>query len=177
MPYDPDKHHRRSIRLQGYDYTQEGMYFVTISAHQRKCVFGDVIDSEMHLNGCGQIVQDEWIHTGARSNVELDIFVVMPNHTHGIIILTAGDATQQDTPPQKREFGKPIAGSLGTIVNAFKSAVTRRINLLRDTPGAPVWQRNYHEHIIRDEKTYRYIFNYVLNNPALWEEDRLYNPE
>ncbi len=192
MPYDPDKHHRRSIRLRGYDYTQEGVYFLTICSYQRKCVFGDVIDDHMMLNKLGSIAEECWRNIPDHfPQVELDEFVVMPNHVHGIIVIV-GDSTNartvgarhalpdlptQTTPPRAASFGKPVPGSVGIIVGSFKSAASRRINLLRDTPGAPVWQRNYHEHIIRSEKTYNFIRQYVLDNPSLWEEDRLYNPD
>lgn len=170
MPYDPDHHHRRSIRLESYDYTQDGAYFVTICTYQRECIFGDIVDGEMQINNLGQVVQEEWLRTGERANVELDIFIVMPNHVHGVLFLITDDEPHS---PQSA-YAHPITGSLGTIVGAFKSAAARRINQLRDTPGAPVWQRNYFEHVIRDQAGYEYITRYVQHNAAIWAYDRLH---
>ena len=181
--YDPDRHHRRSIRLPGYDYTQPGAYFVTICTHQQEPLFGNVVNGAMVLNEYGQIVEEEWRNTTQlRPYVTLDAHVVMPNHFHGIIWI-ACDNTGRGTArrgttrraPTAEQFGKPVAGSLPTIVRAFKSAVTKRINELRGTPGAPVWQRNYYEHIVRTERTLDAIRQYVTGNPARWALDR-YNP-
>lgn len=173
MKYDSFKHHRRSIRLKGYDYTQAGVYFVTICVAQRECLFGEIVDGEMRLNEYGRIVAEEWARTATmRSNVELGEFVVMPNHAHGIIVLTDNDVgARRRLAPTTEQFGKPIAGSLPTIIRAFKSAVTYRINILRQTSGAPVWQRNYWEHIIRNERELERIRAYIINNPANWSID------
>lgn len=188
MAYDPEKHHRRSIRLGGYDYAQAGGYFVTICTQDRVCLFGDVVNGEMWLNGTGRIVHDEWMRTPVlRPRVTLDAFVVMPNHIHGIIILgdghnavndgaTAGRGTLQRAPTERgsavERFGRPTSDSIPTIVRLFKSATTKRINRLRGTPGAPVWQRNYYEHIVRDDESLGRIRQYILNNPAQWASDR-----
>ena len=181
-PYDPDRHYRRSIRLKGYDYTQPGAYFVTICTHQRTPLFGQVVDGEMILNAFGEIVREEWFKTAQiRPYVELydDEFIVMPNHIHGIIRIvadpTAVVGARRRRAPTVEQFGKPVPGSIPTIVRAFKSAVTKRINQLRGTPGAPVWQRNYYEHIIRTERTLIAIRRYIIENPARWSLDR-YNP-
>lgn len=99
MKYDQEKHHRRSIRLQGYDYSQPGAYFITIVTHTRACLFGEVVEREMRWNEWGKIVREEWLRTGyIRPNVELDAFVVMPNHIRGIIILNIGRGTLQRAP-------------------------------------------------------------------------------
>ncbi len=117
----------------------------------------------MQLNEFGQIAQEEWMKTALiRGEIELGEFVIMPNH------FTSADFT-----PTHEQFGKPVVGSIPTIVRAFKSAVSRRINLARCTPGKPVWQRNYWEHIIRDEKDLTNAQAYILNNPAQWENDEL----
>ncbi|RME13326.1 MAG: transposase [Ardenticatenia bacterium] len=187
-PYDPNRHHRRSIRLKGYDYTQPGAYFVTICTHERAHLFGRVVDGEMVLNAWGEIVRDEWFRTAdIRANVELyaDEFVVMPNHVHGIIWIVETDetdvgATRQVAPtnrrvaPTDRPRG-PVSGSLGAIIGQYKSAVTRRINIQRNTPGGRVWQRNYYEHIIRTERALHAIRRYIADNPRRWHLDR-HNP-
>ncbi len=177
--YDPAKHHRRSIRLPGYDYTQPGAYFVTICTHNREPLFGRVVNGEMVLNAWGRIVWEEWFRTAqVRPYVELfeDEFVVMPNHIHGIIwIVRDTVGAQRRCAPTKPGGVTPnnvAPGSLGAIVRAFKSAVTKRINALRGTPGARVWQRNYYEHIIRNERALNAIRRYIAENPQRWHLDR-----
>ncbi len=172
MRFDSDRHHRRSIRLKGYDYAQAGAYFVTICTQDRECLFGDIVEGTMWLNDAGQMVEDEWSRTSAvRPNVQLDAFVVMPNHIHGIIcIADDGRGTARRAPTVER-FGHPVRGSLPTIVRAFKSATTKHVNEMRQTPGVPVWQRNYYEHVIRDEYELDHIREYIVGNPARWEED------
>lgn len=172
MKYNPDSHHRRSIRLKQYDYSQTGAYFITICAHERACLFGDISDGVMQANVFGQIVNDCWeeipIHYPNAIN---ETSVVMPNHFHGIIHVGARHAV-----PLREQFGKPVPDSIPTIVRSFKSAVTKRINQLRDNQGAPVWQRNYYEHVIRDENEYKQIAEYIVDNPRKWQEDSL-NPD
>jgi REP element-mobilizing transposase RayT len=195
MRYDPDIHHRRSIRLQWYDYGSAGVYFVTICVQGRECLFGEIGNGEMNLNRFGQIVQEEWQNTAARRvDVELDGFVVMPNHFHGIILLTDTDpvGARRAVPdlqpggegqgtvcqgtarraPTGECFGAPVSGSLATVVRSFKSAVAKRVNALRDNPGCPVWQRNYYERVIRSEKELAAIRKYIADNPANWAEDK-----
>lgn len=176
-------HRRRSIRLKDYDYTQHGAYFVTICAHERRCIFGQVVDDSMMLNEWGQIVADEWEQTAiVRPNVELDAFVVMPNHVHGIIVIVNdGDsvgaqciAPLQNAPKRGVTPNNVIPNSLGAIVRGFKSAVTRTINRLPNPPDHPIWQRNYYEHIIRNEESLNMIRSYVATNPAKWAEDKLF---
>ncbi len=177
MTYDPDKHHRRSIRLKGYDYTHVGAYFVTLCTQNHECLFGEVVDGEMQLNAYGRIVQACWdeipIHF---PNVELDAFVIMPNHIHGIIVLAERPnivGARHAVPLRNVErFGDPIQGSMPTIIRSFKSAATKRINEMRSAPGTPVWQRNYYEHIIRDEETLNLIRQYIVDNPLNWALDR-----
>jgi len=172
MRFDSTKHHRRSIRLRGYDYTQAAAYFVTICAQNRECLFGEIVDGTMRLSDAGRMVQDEWFRTSVvRSHVELDVFVVMPNHIHGIVcIADDGRGTARRAPTVER-FGHPVHGSLPTIIRAFKSATTKRINEIRHAPGIPVWQRNYYEHVIRNESEWDRIREYIVGNPASWEQD------
>jgi len=127
----------------------------------------------MALFEAGQMVAQEWLRTsGARPDVKLDQFVVMPNHFHGIIWLTAAQVGTARRAPTLEHFGKPVARSLPTVIRAFKSAVTKRINTLRNTPEAVVWQRGYYEHVIRDEEALHRIREYIINNPGRWELDR-----
>jgi putative transposase len=161
----PNNHRRRSIRLKGYDYTQPGAYFITICAHQRAQIFGEIVDGEMRLNRWGEIARTEWFKTAAlRPNVEMheEEFVVMPNHVHGIIWLVENVGALRRNAPFENEISSKQkaeqrsaptvkAGSLGVIIRAYKSAVTYAINKLENSRGAVVWQRNYYEHVIRNE--------------------------
>jgi putative transposase len=180
--FDPQKHHRRSIRLPGYDYTQAGAYYITIVTHNRKNLFGAVINHEMCLSPLGKIAFHEWEQLARRfKQVELGAFVVMPNHVHGIIIIhedrATADLTAQHNPPDLRRaptherFGKPVSGSIPTIVRSYKSAVTLRINYARRSDNDPVWQRNYYEHVIRDERDMQAKWDYIEGNPILWDDD------
>jgi len=271
-------HHRRSLRLKGYDYSQAGAYFVTICTHDRIHLFGEVMDGEMRVNQWGSIVREEWFRTAQlRLYVVLydDEFVVMPNHIHGVIWIVddvGDDVGANDIRAQRRcaptnptiptthagndvqgnnavwhdargndvgydvgaqrccarmnptiptiptnytgnnargnvvqgnnvgghdargnDVGYDVGaqrccarmnptipttvvpGSTGAIIRAFKSAVTKRINELRNNPGVPVWQRNYHDHVIRDNGSLNQIRQYIIDNPIRWDYDR-YNP-
>jgi putative transposase len=179
MSYDPNKHHRRSIRLPSWDYRWPGTYFVTVCTHRRTPLFGDVVDGRMRVSAFGRVVVEEWYRTEQmRANVALDAFVVMPDHIHGIVIITEASTdarrvtARRDPTRSNRQFGHPQPGSLPTIVGAFKSAATKRINRMRGTPGAPVWQRNYWERIVRDEDEMNAIRQYITDNPARWHHDR-----
>ena len=193
MPYDPQKHHRRSIRLKGYDYTQAGAYFVTLCIRNRECLLGEIIQGVMHLSPFGRIVEKEWYRTATvRHNVELDAFVIMPNHIHGIIILTDTNrnplrATRRYLPVCSPDFIErvaptagimdkpllkgPLSGSLGAMVGQFKSLSAKRINRLRQTPGVPVWQRDFYDHIIHREGSLHAIQRYIVENPLHWTDD------
>jgi REP element-mobilizing transposase RayT len=188
MPYDPDKHDRQSIRLPQWDYRRPGAYFVTVCAHERRCLFGEVVAGRMALNTYGRIVVEEWRRTEQiRDRVVLDAFVIMPNHVHGIIVITAdGRASADDVTTNRRRgsspmnpyghpnrtFGGAVAGSVSTIMRQFKSMVTKRINRLRDTPGEPVWQRNFYERIACNRRELDRIRTYIRRNPARWHRDR-----
>lgn len=184
MTFDPNKHHRRSIRLKGYDYSQNGAYFITICTYQKESLFGDVIDKEMILNGYGEVVKN-----GCESlldhypNIILDEYVVMPNHFHGIIIIDnndvvgAGSSCPDDNADKdKGERTSPLRKhTLGQIIGYFKYQTTKQINLqFNDDQVITLWQRNYHEHVIRDEADLNRIRQYILNNPANWETDENY---
>jgi REP element-mobilizing transposase RayT len=206
MNYNPEKHHRRSIRLKGYDYTRECAYYFTICCHQRRCLLGEIKDGVMHLNLVGATVKAVWDSLPRHFPlIELDAFVVMPNHVHGIIVITnsAGNCNPNrdsnlnlncrgeafvpgynDTP---RQFSSTNAspfpgcndtspprgtqsGSIGAILQNFKSVATRRVNRITRNSGT-LWQRNYHEEIIRNEKAYENIRRYIVENPLSWDED------
>ena len=158
---------RRSPRLQGYDYSQEGAYFITICTHHRIHTFGEIKESECRLAQAGIIAQQDWeAITQHYPNVELDAFVVMPNHVHGIIVLVgAGLIPSASTQPK--------AGLLSQIMSGYKAGVTRRIHALNQSTTT-VWQRSFDDHIVRNEKELNFIRNYVINNPSLWEQDRFY---
>ena len=172
MQYNPDRHRRRSIRLKDYDYAQPGAYFVTICTHGRVCLFGDIVDGQMVFNPLGQIVHDEWLHTPEiRSEVELDAFQVMPNHFHAIVMVTHSPSPKPTVGAHGRAPLHRPPKSLGSIIAGFKAAATKRVNQLRGAPGIPVWQRNYYEHVIRDEGKLDTIRQYIVDNPAKWAED------
>ena len=185
MNYDPARHHRQSIRLRGYDYTQAGADFLTIVVRERECLLGDIVAGEMRLNDCGRIVAAEWQKLPARfPHVTLDALIAMPNHLHGIIVIVGkGEAFANKRNESLDESGECFAptaprqpmgttpGSLGAIIQNFKSTSTRRVNVLRQTPGLPLWQRNYFERIIRDERELNRIREYIVNNPLKWALD------
>ena len=186
------KHHRYSIRLPGYDYSQAGAYFVTIVTQGRECLFGEVVDGEMVLNHNGQIVQKWWDDLPiCFPAVETGAFVIMPNHVHGIIAIVddrrgavpapcapteeqavetmfenfGGEQDGGETPPLRRP-------KLGQIVAYFKHKSTKEINSFETGEiVAKVWQRNYFDHIIRDERDMDTKWNYIESNPCLWPDD------
>ena len=163
---------RRSIRLPGFDYTRPGAYFLTICTDGRACMFGEVVEGEMRLNEAGRIVEECWEAIPAHFPiVGLDVFVIRPNHIHGIAIIAEGRGTPWRAPTAEH-FQKPVAGSIPTIIRSYKSAVTKQINELRRTPGGVVWQHNYYEHIARDERDLNSIRAYIQSNPTRWKEDR-----
>jgi len=170
----PQQRQRRSLRLKDYDYTQEGAYFVTICTHGHKCLFGGIVNGKMRLNSFGEIVHNEWISTAiVRNNVAIDAFIVMPNHLYGIIIVNDPNIRRGD--PAGRPYTPiphgPPSNSIGAMVGQFKSLATKRINALRHTPGNRIWQRNYYEHVIRNEADLNEIRQYILDNPVQWDKD------
>ena len=254
MQYDPHQHHRRSIRLSGYDYRRSGAYFITINTYKHVWIFGEITEGKMQLNQIGLIVADQWrIIPHNFPHVVLDAWVIMPNHIHGIVVINnyTGDVNSENgnnignadfnnddddnidgndgivgiagiagsrgeafslqdyipcenaspllqrmpeqllnrslnqslnhTPQQSfhqmpsRSYARPVgtkSGSLGAILQNFKSITARRINQFRRTPGATLWQRNYWEHIIRNEQELNRIRQYITYNPVNWENER-----
>jgi REP element-mobilizing transposase RayT len=172
--FDPQKHHRHSIRLKGYDYSQEGAYYVTIVTWRRDFLFGEIVNQEMMLSKRGQIADACWREIPNHfPHVELGAYVIMPNHMHGIIFIKDGRrgaiyrAPTDDANIEK--FGEPVKGSLPTIIRTYKAAVTRLIG--RELNETGIWQRNYYDHIIRDEKDLQNKTDYIEANPRLWDED------
>ena len=158
--------------MPGYDYTGEGSYFVTLCTHNRECVFGTIINGEMVLNELGSIVQRDWLRTAQiRPNIELGAFVVMPNHVHVIFTIKYRDLMRawNDHPALQIPASKP--NSISSVIRGFKSTATRRVNQSRQSPGEPVWQRNYYEHIIRDDNEMQSKTDYIEGNPSRWTED------
>lgn len=183
MKFNPDKHHRRSIRLKGYDYSRPGAYFVTICVHDRECLFGDISDGQMHLNEYGKIVQTEWLKSSEiRDEIELDAYQIMPNHFHGIVIIQDGAINRDrgDRPiapawpiaPTSTSAFKMRPKSLSSLMAGFQSPVTSKINQLRGTPKQDVWQRNYFDRIIRNDNELNRIRKYIIENPMKWNLDK-----
>ena len=191
-PFDnaQDKHHRRSIRLKGYDYSQEGAYYVTIVTWRRDFLFGEIINKEMRLNKVGKIVEWEWLELPKRlSYVELGEYVVMPNHFHGILFIHENVGATHHGQAISRSDSKPLQtitpdgidgsplphgpkpASLGAIIAQFKSRATKRIWKIPEFKETSIWQRNYYEHIIRNEKDLQNKTDYIEANPRLWDED------
>ena len=168
LKFDKGKHHRRTVRLKDYDYSEEGAYFVTICAHNRECLFGNISDGRMQLSRIGKVVEDCWKWLGDQYDyVYLDEWVIMPNHLHGIIVITDEDLGGSRTAPTKEFKHKP----LGRLIGAFKTVSARRIKDMRKSATARVWQRNYYEHIVRNEKELIGIREYIVNNPFTWDKD------
>jgi REP element-mobilizing transposase RayT len=164
MRYDKEKHHRRSIRLKEYDYSQAGAYFVTICTKNRECLFGEISDGKMALNDTGIVASEVWNGLQNHFPVELDEYVIMPNHVHGIIIINNVGAIHE-LPNKRRQMLIP------KILGYYKMNTAKHINKIHNTSGIPFWQRNYYEHIIRNEKELNSIREYIVNNPLTWYED------
>jgi len=179
---------RRSIRLKGYDYRLPGGYFVTICVKDGLCVLGDVVDGTMKLSEIGRIVDEEWQKIGAaRDYIELDTYCVMPNHFHGILWLTHEPQSEEHDLTWAKlassdQLASPLrmlpkgatSGSLGAVLGSFKSTTTRRLNRVRGIKGISLWQRNFWERIIRNERKLKAIRQYIWNNPASWLQDEWY---
>lgn len=198
--FNPHIHHRRSIRLKGFDYSQAGLYFITICCQDRLCHFGHVENDAMILNEYGQIAFDEWMKLPERfPNFELDVFQIMPNHIHAIISLTNpaaaaavratlavvrnGNTVAHDTigaGVNPAPTGTGTGTGVSDIIRAYKSLVSNgclKIFKSKNEMMGKLWQRNYYEHIIRNEQSYQRIAEYIMNNPIKWREDKFYNIE
>ena len=212
--YNPNIHHRRSIRLKGYDYGQAGLYFISICCQDRACLFGEIIgvqnfeplreqnneSPKMILNDAGKITNECWMEIPKHfPNAVLHEHIVMPNHVHGIIELISEPVGAENFPPNKNraddyspnkngmndvngaddvngaENFPPLrlpSKTIGSIVRGFKIGVTKWFR--NNTDYKTIWQRNYHEHIIRNEKSYKTISEYIINNPVKWQYDKFY---
>jgi len=167
---------RRSVRLKGYDYSGTGAYFVTVCTNRKKCILGEVIDEKIVPTTIGGIAKNCWEEIPKHFlNVELDEFVVMPNHVHGIIQIINVGATHA-SPLQKHHSNSNPRGpgprTIGSIVGSFKSATTRCANGIGLGNRFSIWQRNYYEHIIRDEDELNQVKEYIIQNPLKWQFDR-----
>ncbi len=167
---------RKSIRLKGYDYSQPGAYFVTIVTQNRENLFGEIVDDKMILNEYGKIVDKFWHSLPEKyQNIELDEFIVMPNHIHGIIIINERvirELPQRESPKRENDIKNRRKMILPKIIGYFKMNTAKQINILRKTLGLPVWQRNYYEHIVRNEDELNRIREYIINNPLKWNLDK-----
>lgn len=178
MKFNPDIHHRRSIRLKNYNYSQAGLYFITICVHDRLPLFGKIIDGEMLLNAAGYMVANQWLLLPYRfPSIVLHEYVVMPNHFHGVIesvgAIPCGCLIFCGCPEKE---GINPAPTVGDVVGAFKSLSTNEyIRNVKQNEWQPfnkkLWQRNYYEHIIRNEEAYLKIAEYIQTNPLRWRED------
>ncbi len=168
---------RRSMRLRGFDYRQCGVYFVTICTYNRLKLFGAIVDGDLELSPLGEIAQEEWRHVAqARGNVELDRYVIMPNHLHGLFVITdrlERASSQSTTTHANNPRGFP-ADSLGAVISHYKAAVSRRAWSGLIERGQRIWQRNYYDHIVRNEESFNEIRRYIIENPVRWAEDSLY---
>jgi putative transposase len=167
---------RKSIRLPEYDYSTPGAYFITIVTHQRERLFGEIVDGEMRLNNAGKIIQEEWIRSRKiRAPWEFNDYIVMPDHFHGIVEICEMDTVgAHSCAPLRKMKGQRLyrqPRSLGSFVAGFKAACTTRINILRISPGQSIWQRNYYEHVIRDDNDLDAITAYISGNPSCWKTD------
>jgi len=175
MKYNPEIHHRRSTRLKEYDHSQAGTYFITICTWQKECLLGKVVNGEIRLNEFGGIVDTFWKQVPNHfPNVALDKFIIMPNHMHVIVLLNDVGAIhelplQSESPYQNRIKRRIML--LPKIMGRFKMNSSKTINQIRNTPGTPLWQRNYFERVIRDEYELHAIRQYIINNPLQWDMD------
>ena len=204
MKYDPKKHNRRSIRLKNYDYSKSGAYFITICTKNRQCLFGEIVNGEMILNDGGKIVEKCWIDIPEHfPNAILDEFIIMPNHIHGIIILNEldfdnvganmganvvvdiganmvvdiganmmVDVGAKNFSPLQNERPHGTTRTIGSIIRGFKIGVTKWFR--QNSNIHTVWQRNYYDHIIRNEIELIKIRKYIINNPRNWTNDNNY---
>ena len=166
---------RRSTRLPEFDYSRVGMYFVTICAEQRRCIFGQAHGSEIVQSRIGEIVRACWIEIPEHfPNVKVESYVVMPNHLHGILTIDTKlpDANLRDKPPLTSElFGRPVPKSIPTIIRSFKSAASKRARESGLMTAGSIWQRGYFERVLRNTREYVDVTNYILQNPVRWADD------
>ena len=189
IKFDPFIHHRHSTRLNNYDYSQQGLYFITICCKDGFSFFGEIKEGEMYLSKIGEIAYNEWLKTELiRDNIKLYSFVIMPNHFHAIVEILY----QNTTYTNKNTFGSP-SNTIGSIVRGYKGATSHLVNdnnLWGNLPNLEfyrssnssvftektptLWQRNYHDHIIRNYDSFKKITDYIINNPKNWDKDCFY---
>lgn len=163
---------RRLLRLGDWDYTRPGAYFITLVAHHNICRFGEIIDGDLRLNTTGKIILEEWERTSEiRREVDLDAYILMPNHLHAIVVLEETTQFHQMIKDNPHLSFSRSPRSLGALIAGFKSSTTKKVNILEGSPGSPLWQRNYYEHIIRNEADLVRIRRYIQENPARWSLD------
>ena len=174
MPDSPNQHHRHSIRLNEYDYASPSAYFVTVGTYSYKCIFGKIRDKVLLLNSLGELVEKCWMDIPDHfPNVEVKPFVVMPNHIHGIITIYEDDGRGMIyRAPTTEKFGRPVIGSVPTIIRTYKASVSRIAR--RELGMVKIWQRNYYEHIIWNELELNNIAGYISINPETWADDPEY---
>jgi len=188
MPWNEKLPDRQTTRLKGFDYSQAGSYFVTIGTSKGHHAFGGVKDGRMSLNAAGRIAWVEWLKLSERFlGVQLDEYVMMPNHLHGIIIIAKGTTmanapqrfrehmhkmAEERVPQLKKPYQAPI---LGKIIGTYKGATARLIHLSGAIDFA--WQERYFDSIIRDDRALQAMRRYMVNNPQSWHDDRLYTPK
>ena len=196
MKFDPNKHRRRSIRLRGYDYTQPGAYFVTMCTQNRECLLGEIENGQVRLNDAGQMIARWWNELNRKfPTIKTDVSVIMPNHLHGIIVLRPNSSVgtalcgrpdlvgRDDGQPRRvapTEEGTEVAPTrptLGDIIGWFKTMTTNEyIRGVKQMNWPPfpgrLWQHNYYERIVRNERELHAIRQYIVENPLKWEFDR-----
>ncbi len=182
--YNLDINNRKSIRLKGYDYSQEGLYFVTICTNNKECLFGDVVDGNMVLNDAGIMVEEEIIRTEKiREEIKIPNYIIMPNHIHliiGFVGTYRNTSTLNENEMMKNNKQgvaptlKSPSKNLGSVIRAIKATSTAKINKKNGNYGNKIWQRNYYEHIIRNEKSHIKIAEYIVSNPLKWVDDKYF---
>ena len=169
---NPGLHHRRSIRLPGYNYSQNNAYFITLCTQNRKPIFGEIIDDKMVLNKSGTIAEQYWLEIPDHfPKVILDEFIIMPNHIHGILFIRNRVGVQNLEPLQNR-FQHIIPDSIGSIIRGFKIGLTKWFR--QNTRKQKIWQRNFYEHIVRTDDELNEVREYIQNNQIDWEKDENY---
>ena len=160
-------------RLKGWDYSNPGLYFITLVSHNREYLFGKIESEQMIYSPLGEMLKSEWISSfEIREELFCHGWVIMPNHLHAIVRISKVNNEKPEIKNPGVAYRPPR--SISSFVAGFKSSVTTRINQYRNTPGAPVWQPRFHDHIIRDEEEYEKILLYIQNNPRSWKEDRFH---
>lgn len=166
MGYDPEKHHRRSIRLKNYDYRQPGWYFITICTFQQERRFGEISQGKMLLNPAGEAVQAIWRGLGKRyPNCNPDAFIAMPDHVHGLLQIVSRDVEAKKRARLNSGQSELDVSALGHIVNGFKSLCARDINRIENSKGRKLWHRNYYESILKEGDGLMTIRQYIWDNP------------